>query len=399
MKLSNLFFLILISTYGFNQNLIKNSNFLPNNGSIENWTSGNANQLSFSQIDQNNVPGIIVNYDDETIDIIASLKNLELIGKSAFGKYSEYLQGELSEALIAGNQYKFSCKIKLSENSARAIKGLGITFSSTASADKYKTILKLSPQVKFEEFIDNKDQWKEISAEFTATGSEKYFLVGIFESNFETKKITQNISDTRIAKYYINTPSITILEKKEEPTSSNIEIVNKTESSEPDLENVPTNNNPSNTPTATLSSYGNTTNTSPSTIGNVKKAPTKANKTKSKTTNTNYKKVGKYDQFSSVDNFQGLFFTVQIGTYSNPLNTVDISTQEKILMKNTNDGKIRYSCGIFHSVKEAQELKTIITEKGMTDAFITAYYKGERILINDAEKLLVENGAIILQMK
>lgn len=398
MKLSNLIFLILISTYGFNQNLVKNSNFSSINGSVENWTSGNANQLSFSQIDQTNTPGIIVNYNDETIDIIASLKNLELTGKSAFGKYSEYLQGELSEALIAGNQYKFSCKIKLSENSARAIKGLGITFSSTASTDKSKMILKSSPQIKFEEFIDNKEQWKEISAEFTATGSEKYFLIGVFESNFETKKITQNINDTRIAKYYFNSPSITILEKKEEVTSSNIETVDKTESNEPDLNNSVTNST-SNTVTIVSSSYDNEKNNSPSKTENVKKAPTKTNKTKSKTASTNHKKIGKYDQFNSVDNFQGLFFTVQIGTYSNPLNAVDISTEEKILMKNTNDGKIRYSCGIFHSVKEAQELKTAIVEKGIADAFITAYYKGERILINDAEKLLVENGAIILQMK
>ncbi len=93
----------------------------------------------------------------------------------------------------------------------------------------------------------------------------------------------------------------------------------------------------------------------------------------------------------------GLFYTVQIGAYNSPANSKQLKYTENVVSKKLADGKIRYSTGIFQSVAACMDTKNAVIQKGITDAFVTAYYNGERITLAEAEKLLKEKGESILE--
>ncbi|MBI1838245.1 MAG: hypothetical protein HYR91_13370 [Flavobacteriia bacterium] len=93
----------------------------------------------------------------------------------------------------------------------------------------------------------------------------------------------------------------------------------------------------------------------------------------------------------------GLFYTIQIGVYNTPVTAERLKNISPIVSKRLPNGQIRYSSGMFHSVEDAKPKKEEAITRGITDAFITAYYKGERINLNEAKKLLDENGSSILE--
>jgi hypothetical protein len=100
-----------------------------------------------------------------------------------------------------------------------------------------------------------------------------------------------------------------------------------------------------------------------------------------------------------IETRKGLFFTVQIGVYNQPANAAALYNLEPYMSLRLPNGQIRYSTGIFHSVEEARSRKLEAINKGVTDAFITAYFNGERIAVNDAIKMLEEKGTAILEPK
>jgi hypothetical protein len=100
-----------------------------------------------------------------------------------------------------------------------------------------------------------------------------------------------------------------------------------------------------------------------------------------------------------IETRKGLFFTVQIGVYNKPANATALHNLDPYMTLRLPNGQIRYSTGIFHSVEEARARKLEAINKGVTDAFITAYFNGERIGVNDAIKMLEEQGTAILEPK
>jgi hypothetical protein len=84
----------------------------------------------------------------------------------------------------------------------------------------------------------------------------------------------------------------------------------------------------------------------------------------------------------------GLFFTVQIGVYSRDVPHSALFNLKPIVTKQTSNNKFRYSTGAFNSVSEATIRKDKIVGIGVTDAFVTAYYQGERISITKAQELI-----------
>ncbi len=99
----------------------------------------------------------------------------------------------------------------------------------------------------------------------------------------------------------------------------------------------------------------------------------------------------------AVETKLGLFFTVQIGAYKKPATAKQLKFVDNVVSKLLPDGMIRYSTGIFPSVEAAMPKKNAVIEKGISDAFVTAYYKGERISLAEAARLLKENGEGILE--
>jgi hypothetical protein len=92
-----------------------------------------------------------------------------------------------------------------------------------------------------------------------------------------------------------------------------------------------------------------------------------------------------------------LFFTVQVGVYSKPANKKQLYYVTDLITKKLPNGQIRYSCGMFSSIAAAEPKRDEAIKKGVSQAYITAYYKGERITIYEANELLRLNGDSILE--
>jgi hypothetical protein len=93
----------------------------------------------------------------------------------------------------------------------------------------------------------------------------------------------------------------------------------------------------------------------------------------------------------------GLFYTVQLGVYNKPVPPAQLKNIEPLVTQRLENGQIRYSAGMFQSQEAAQPKKLEAQLRGITDAFITAYYKGERISLTEAHKLLEQQGSGILE--
>ena len=93
----------------------------------------------------------------------------------------------------------------------------------------------------------------------------------------------------------------------------------------------------------------------------------------------------------------GLFYTVQVGVYNKPASSKQLKEISPLVSKRLDNGQIRYSSGMFTSAESAKPKKSDARARGIKDAFITAYYKGDRISLSEASKLLKENGSSILE--
>jgi len=80
-----------------------------------------------------------------------------------------------------------------------------------------------------------------------------------------------------------------------------------------------------------------------------------------------------------------LFFTVQIGVYSKPLEQ-GVFDYENLNVVELPSGLIRYNVGVFENAIDAAE-RQIEIQSEIPDAFVTAYYRGKRISINEAARL------------
>ncbi len=92
----------------------------------------------------------------------------------------------------------------------------------------------------------------------------------------------------------------------------------------------------------------------------------------------------------------GLFFTVQIGVYTKYTDLKKIFKISTLNSELLSDGKIRYTSGRFVTDNTAEAYRKEIVRLGIKDAFVTAYYEGKRIKIEEANRLISEVGTDIL---
>jgi hypothetical protein len=97
-----------------------------------------------------------------------------------------------------------------------------------------------------------------------------------------------------------------------------------------------------------------------------------------------------------IEKHLGLFFTVQVGVFNKPVNANTVYNLTPLMTLRLPNGQIRYSAGIFNSVDEARPKKQEAIDRGVKDAFITAYYNGQRINLAEAQQLLADKGTSIL---
>lgn len=95
---------------------------------------------------------------------------------------------------------------------------------------------------------------------------------------------------------------------------------------------------------------------------------------------------------------QGLFFTVQIGVYNKPVSAETVKNITPLVTKRLANGQIRYSSGVFASIEDAKPKRNEAVNKGVKDAFITAYFRGERITLAEAQQILAEKGNSVIDV-
>ncbi len=98
-----------------------------------------------------------------------------------------------------------------------------------------------------------------------------------------------------------------------------------------------------------------------------------------------------------VETKKGLFYTVQLGVFNRPVSKEVLKNMSPLITKRLPNGQIRYSAGVYVSIEEAFPKRQQAFEKGIVDAYITAYYDGERITLDEAEKLLQKEGTGVIE--
>ncbi|MFT5148726.1 MAG: hypothetical protein ACI86P_001408, partial [Flavobacteriales bacterium] len=97
-----------------------------------------------------------------------------------------------------------------------------------------------------------------------------------------------------------------------------------------------------------------------------------------------------------VEMIKGLFFTVQIGAYSNPVTADKLQNVSPLNSELTNKGLIRYTSGIYRNINGASDYKQEMVGRGISDAFVSAYYNGFRINLSKARDIIASQGDNIL---
>src|SRR6202008_4481868 len=136
-----------------------------------------------------NYAGIIAFYDDGSNKPDADSVNF-LGLKEGYKKYSEYLQGELIEPLVAGKIYQVSFRVNLADKSARAVSCLGALLTTNKVEEKSNAFLKQKPQFISHRVISDSLNWVTLYGSFVAEGGEKFITIGCFkdESRFHVEK-------------------------------------------------------------------------------------------------------------------------------------------------------------------------------------------------------------------
>lgn len=96
---------------------------------------------------------------------------------------------------------------------------------------------------------------------------------------------------------------------------------------------------------------------------------------------------------------EGLYYTVQLGFFKESIPPSNWKGLKPLIVIKGKDGSIKYNVGILLSIEEALNVLEEAKEKGFSDAFATAYYKGNRITISEAATLLKEKGDSVLRSK
>jgi hypothetical protein len=130
-----------------------------------------------------------------------------------YGLVRDYVQGQLSDSMIAGEKYIISFHVSLANISRYGVNSFGAYLSKDSVSGTGCNNLPYSPQIFNSPFTFLKDTlgWMEISDDYTAIGGEKYITIGNFSNDADTDTLLFNNSPfgtAKIAYYYIDDVSV-----------------------------------------------------------------------------------------------------------------------------------------------------------------------------------------------
>jgi len=94
-----------------------------------------------------------------------------------------------------------------------------------------------------------------------------------------------------------------------------------------------------------------------------------------------------------VTEVKGLFYTVQLGTFSSPEIPDQLIELNDLNVEILNDGKFRYSSGVFRELKFASSRKEELINAGFSGAFVIAYEDNNRISLRELRERQLQNQA------
>lgn len=209
--------------YSGAQNLIPNPGFddlFSNKNSIYPWTKINTidfflESQKFSIKKNNNV--------DKNFILRKARSSPAYIGIRIQKKYREFIQIKLEQPLIAGHHYRFELYMVPSEHCHYFVRSLGVSFYDKKHAYASNNMVKkFQPQILFYNRkglkSENGSYWKLYTADFCATGNEKYITIGNFSKKQSKRLISKKFRllyfKTKEAYIYIDDISLKDLDAK-----------------------------------------------------------------------------------------------------------------------------------------------------------------------------------------
>ncbi len=124
--------------------------------------------------------------------------------KPGYQDYSEYIQFNLREPMVAGKAYTVTFNFSLAERSAFAVSGLGVYFTTNKMDEKKNCFIDVVPHIIAAEVL-TATEWNSFTGTYVAKGGERYMTLGCFEDYMLVSKvIPANTNNSRKAYYYID---------------------------------------------------------------------------------------------------------------------------------------------------------------------------------------------------
>lgn len=127
---------------------------------------------------------------------------------SLFGSsWREYVEGQLSSPLQAGQTYCVSFWISLADNVKWATDDIAVYFSNSlvdvSCGTVSNSVLQVTPQLEYSGAdLDNVNDWVELQWSYTATGGEQHIVIGNFKDDNNTSYSCANSSAFNPYSYY-----------------------------------------------------------------------------------------------------------------------------------------------------------------------------------------------------
>lgn len=236
-------------------------------------------------------------------------------------------------------------------------------------------------------------------------------------SNTETSEVENNENESANANEVENETAVndntTYKENNETETSevenneveSNNTATNETDNITTETESVETNENETTTNEVknneSVENENNTTNEYSNNnevasnnsvrLENINEVPTKLENSIFLLNNDNQPVYNSSNPIPSIDKMpEGLVFKVQIGAFRNPIPQNHFKGFAPIMAEDAGNGITRYTAGLFTGINMAIEAKNSIRSIGYNDAFVVAFYNGERVSIAKAREMMGE---------
>jgi len=194
----------------------------PNNGSLdiyqkskcvaEGYSSPSNKRSTTAARENDQYAGFIASYQDQA-NCLHSLLAGDGITADGYGKYAEYVQIELGQALTAGKSYEVSTLYSLADNAALKLDKLDMLFSKEMVNTDNNSFITGMNNTDVDVSGVAKGTWTEVKTKYTAKGGEKFLILGANPNATSSSAIAANEMNSRQAYYLMS--SVKVAEYKD----------------------------------------------------------------------------------------------------------------------------------------------------------------------------------------